>query len=339
MKFIIGLLLVGAVFAVEEDNEQTARDKRQLFLVPQPVTTFGFDTRNRIPQTVFVPSQSPPQKQVFIKEYVQCGQPHIRCEGACASRQQGGIPVVQAEFPWTTLIKSQDQLLCGGSLIDNQYILTTAGCITPTTPNSVAALRVFLGEHMTGTNQDGPVEERNVSVVFRHRDYVPAQRGSAPKFDIALLKLDRPVQFNKKIQPICVDDGKYNWETNQFEGVIAGWGKLSYSNRPVKQTLHKTNVGIYAPMECQNNWAANGISISTDQQVCAGLQNREACSGDNGQALVVKTGSNNWLQLGILSYGLTCSDGPATIYTRASAFRDWIEKVRMSDAEERVVYI
>ena len=66
----------------------------------------------------------------------------------------------------------------------------------------------------------------NYSVVdiFCHPDYKPPAKYN----DIALLKLDRPVEFNEFIRPACL----YTSDTFEFDKTVAtGWGKTDFGKR------------------------------------------------------------------------------------------------------------
>lgn len=57
--------------------------------------------------------------------------------------------------------------------------------------------------------------------IFRHPDYKPPAKYN----DIALLKLDRRVEFNEFIRPACL----YTSNTFEFPKTLAtGWGKKGY---------------------------------------------------------------------------------------------------------------
>jgi len=60
--------------------------------------------------------------------------------------------------------------------------------------------------------------------IFRHPDYKPPAKYN----DIALLKLDRRVEFNEFIRPACL----YTSDTFQVTKTLAtGWGKTEYGKR------------------------------------------------------------------------------------------------------------
>ena len=63
--------------------------------------------------------------------------------------------------------------------------------------------------------------------------------------------------------------------------------------------------------------------ISTWRQICAGGKDAATCKGDGGGPLVNKGNGGRWYLIGIASYGYGCGQ-MATVYTKTSAYRDWI---------------
>lgn len=41
----------------------------------------------------------------------------------------GGLKAKKGQFPWQVLIQMDGQYLCGGSLIDPEWVLTAAHCV------------------------------------------------------------------------------------------------------------------------------------------------------------------------------------------------------------------
>ena len=73
---------------------------------------------------------------------------------------------------------------CGGSVINDQYILTSARCIKDETP---ASIQVLLGEH-DRTRPDG--EQRfDVAKIIVHSGYIY----ETYEYDFALLKLKKTI--------------------------------------------------------------------------------------------------------------------------------------------------
>jgi len=80
------------------------------------------------------------------------------------------------------------------------------------------------GLNLKVTNEGARPKNYLVEEIFRHPDYKPPAKYN----DIALLKLDRPVEFNEFIRPACL----YTSNTFQVNKTVAtGWGKIDYGKR------------------------------------------------------------------------------------------------------------
>ena len=83
---------------------------------------------------------------------------------------------------------------------------------------------VRLGEWDTQTTDEFlPHEDYKVKSIAIH----PAFREGSLWNDVALLKLDRKVEFKPHIDSICLPNAKENYDT--IECVTTGWGKNAYS--------------------------------------------------------------------------------------------------------------
>ena len=61
---------------------------------------------------------------------------------------------------------------------------------------------IRVGEHNTRVSE-GSEAEYQVKKIYEHPDY---NKPSPINNDIAILELDRPIQFNKYVQPVCLPD-------------------------------------------------------------------------------------------------------------------------------------
>jgi len=108
----------------------------------------------------------------------------------------GGIEAKPNSWPWQVFLFTQESS-CGGSLINNEWVLTAAHCVESNASNF--KVRVLLGGHNLSVREIGSIV-LDVSRIIIHEFYDTNELFN----DIALLKLSRPVQFSDKIRPICL---------------------------------------------------------------------------------------------------------------------------------------
>lgn len=110
----------------------------------------------------------------------------------------GGDETAPGEFPWAVSVKLNGQPICGGSLIDKSWILTAAHCVVGYNPKN---LTVRLGAYRIKDISETQTLDLPVGMFIVHKDYSMPRPFSN---DIALLKLDDPVEFTDFIIPICL---------------------------------------------------------------------------------------------------------------------------------------
>lgn len=110
----------------------------------------------------------------------------------------GGDETAPGEFPWTVSVKLNGQPICGGSLIDKSWILTAAHCVVGYNPKN---LTVRLGAYRIKDTSETQTLDLPVAMFIVHKEYSMPRPFSN---DIALLKLDDPVEYTDFIIPICL---------------------------------------------------------------------------------------------------------------------------------------
>ncbi|KAH8311737.1 hypothetical protein KR044_007760 [Drosophila immigrans] len=220
------------------------------------------------------------------------------------------IETAEGEFPWMALLKYETAgrpFLCGGSLITNRFVLTAAHCATA----HVQLIGVRLGEHNLDTEQDclfhdgikiacpPPYEEYGIEEIRIHPKYM---KGSI-SHDIALIKLDKNVEFKSHIGPICLP---INYTLKEFDPDqifnIAGWGKTE-DDRP-SSILLKAEVKHQHRSICRTFYENSPVS---ENHICAVGEGRQAtCLGDSGGPLFYRYRDGyiqRFFQAGVISFG------------------------------------
>ncbi|KAH8354544.1 hypothetical protein KR084_000909, partial [Drosophila pseudotakahashii] len=266
------------------------------------------------------------------------------CGENFGDRVVGGKETGKREFPWMALIEytkpgNVKGHHCGGSLINNRYVLTAAHCVSAI-PSDWQLTGVRLGEWDASTNPDcttGKNGQRDCNepyvdcpVVERipHPQYPGNSRDQLN--DIALLRLRDEVQYNDFISPVCLPT-LVSQRNDIFLGrkvVVAGWGRTETnftSNIKLKAELDPVSTEI-----CNQRYASQRRTITTNQMCAGGEEGVDSCRGDSGGPLMLEDYSNgyaNYYIAGVVSYGPTpCGlKGWPGVYTRVAAYLDWIE--------------
>uniref|UniRef100_A0A8C8WZT0 Coagulation factor IX n=1 Tax=Panthera leo TaxID=9689 RepID=A0A8C8WZT0_PANLE len=237
------------------------------------------------------------------------------------TRIVGGKTAKPGQFPWQVLLKGKIDAFCGGSIINEKWVVTAAHCINPDVKITVVA-----GEHNT-EETEYTEQKRNVIRTILHHSY----NASVNKYshDIALLELDEPLTLNSYVTPICVADREY---TNTFlkfgYGYVSGWGKVFNKGRQAT-ILQYLKVPLVDRATCLRS---TKFTIYNNM-FCAGFHEggKDSCQGDSGGPHVTEVEGINFLT-GIISWGEECAmKGKYGIYTKVSRYVNWIkEKTKLT---------
>ncbi|CAG7835560.1 unnamed protein product [Allacma fusca] len=168
-------------------------------------------------------------------------------------------------------------------------------------------------------------EERNIVQIFKHAEYDDKNITN----DLALLKLEKPVKFDKYIQPICLNK-QDDYSDGTKMAVLAGWGRTSAFGLPSRVLRHGT-MTVWKNEECSKKYellGADDIPKIESTMVCAGSPGVDACQGDSGGPLFMKRDAQgHYEQIGVVSWGIGCGLFPG-VYTRVDKYLDWINTNR-----------
>lgn len=230
----------------------------------------------------------------------------------------GGQNAEQNEWPWVVAIFNSGKQFCGGSLIDSQHILTAAHCVAQFNSWDVARLSVNLGDHNIRQKNEVKHVERKIKRLVRHKGFDMRTLYN----DVAILTLDKPVEFSQTVRSICLPRGRASFEGKI--GTVIGWGSLRESG-PQPSILQKVNIPVWTNAECKARYGPAAPGGIVDHMLCAGRATKDSCTGDSGGPLMVNDGK--WTQVGIVSWGIGCGKGEYPgVYTRVSYFMPWITK-------------
>ena len=259
---------------------------------------------------------------------------HVNANANCGVRPNsnrivGGAKSTPGDWGWTVALHKSDGFFCGATLISNNALLTAAHCFLSSDyktklPNGFKAL---IGVH-NRANMESWVQTRTQAKLFVHEQY--DWQPLIDKNDIALIKFKAPVQFNNyKIFPACMENQNQNFRLEGEEVWITGWGSTFFGPSlyatPAVTEKRQVPIKIWRNSECGKfpDYILNTMICGGDlskTQTGAG-----ACKGDSGGPLSYKK-DNKWYLVGIVSglNGGKC--GNNTIFTRVSAYKNWIAR-------------
>uniref|UniRef100_A0A3Q3AWV8 Prothrombin n=1 Tax=Kryptolebias marmoratus TaxID=37003 RepID=A0A3Q3AWV8_KRYMA len=250
----------------------------------------------------------------------------------------GGDDAEVASAPWQVMLykRSPQELLCGASLISDQWILTAAHCILypPWNKNfTTSDILVRLGKHNRAKFERGTEKIVAIDEIIVHPKYNWRENLNR---DIALLHMRRPITFTNEIHPICLPSKQVarTLMSEGFKGRVTGWGNLKETWNPASRSLPTVLQQIHLPIVDQDICSKSTSVRITDNMFCAGFkpeesQRGDACEGDSGGPFVMKyPAENRWYQIGIVSWGEGCDrDGKYGFYTHLFRMSRWIKKV------------
>nr|XP_033815218.1 acrosin-like isoform X2 [Geotrypetes seraphini] len=242
-----------------------------------------------------------------------------------SSRIVGGIDSLPGAWPWLVSIQkpsfSDYVHLCGGSLLNDKWIVTAAHCFNGQ-ERKAYKFRIVAGANQL-SDLGSQAEILSIRQLIIHRDYNP----ETERNDIALVEMDRPITFNNYIQPACFPDSSIHISEMDW-CYTSGWGVTEEKSNEPADVLQEGRVEIIPLQRCNSSTWYNGAI--GPYNLCAGYEQGgiDSCQGDGGGPLMCKEKTSSlFFVVGITSWGRGCAQALSPgVYTSTQYFHNWILK-------------
>ncbi|XP_065171957.1 chymotrypsin B-like [Atheta coriaria] len=251
---------------------------------------------------------------VFTFALTQNGGPSINQPSTTShGKIINGSEAVQGQFKWQVGINYHEDnknRFDGGALISNQWVLTRAY-----TCKYGYAFEVILGATLRTEPQEGKITRRGIKALY-HPQYE-----ASSQYNVGLLKMNTPVEFNEFIQAIGLPLATDYLEDDSVVQV-SGWGWTGGLPGD-SEKLNFVELNTITNEKCVEYYDKERI---LENVVCAqGDIIQSTCAADLGGALVQYI-DNQWVHVGVASFydDSYCSHGAPSGYVRTSMILDFI---------------
>uniref|UniRef100_A0A672K9S2 Peptidase S1 domain-containing protein n=1 Tax=Sinocyclocheilus grahami TaxID=75366 RepID=A0A672K9S2_SINGR len=164
----------------------------------------------------------------------------------------GGVDASEGSWLWQVSLHTSGCHFCGGSLINNEWVLTVAHCL-PGTQQGVNANEI----------------SRNVTTIIVHPSYDRTTNNN----DIAVLRLSARSGGTNTCKSI--NSHMHLFLTSLIEGCVCFWCSV---NLPAPGILQETMVPVVANDRCNTLLGSGSV---TSNMMCAGLMEggKDTCQG------------------------------------------------------------
>ncbi|XP_057335707.1 trypsin V-B-like [Microplitis mediator] len=235
-----------------------------------------------------------------------------------------GIQDESKGFPFLVAVGQTSPLtnimnyFCGGLLISDKFVLSTADCYWLTNKNltvKVGSSRINFNDNYEEGAQKILIEE-----IIMHPEYDNLSKNN----NIALLKLKNPVTWSDKVKPICLQTKPVDiyMPVDGVNMTAVGWKS--------HQGIAKLQLKLVAKEKCLDNSLVNHLNMNNNNVICVEplkKDNRRElmnnCSNVRGR-FILRSHNNEVYLVGVNIFAIDFCNQPVA-YINIDRYIDWIE--------------
>ncbi|GJQ80509.1 hypothetical protein Trydic_g12400 [Trypoxylus dichotomus] len=218
----------------------------------------------------------------------------------------GGKVAEAGAYPFMVSLRwYPNQHFCGGTIVNNLWVLTAAHCMIRKSTEDVFAV--------VGTNK---LNSGGFSMGVRKVIIHPYFNNTRKSNDIAMIQLRSALKYSDTIAPVILDLALSQSVVNV---TLIGWGYTT-TEGPLSTYLRELSTRTQPHVACTIYWpnVVNADQICTEFPFGKGL-----CKGDSGGPLIH---TESKTQVGVLSFHsfLGCGEILPDVFGRVSSYVHWI---------------
>ncbi|GFQ66642.1 enteropeptidase [Trichonephila clavata] len=238
----------------------------------------------------------------FIDTAKECGLSTADVYGRLRNTEEV-IPLFK--YPWIVAFFRNGEIICTGTLVSQQFVLTAAECVLKTgSEKDKKCQRSILPQDCFYTPEEISIKlvgdrflEKPVKIKFikPHSKFNNARKTN----NIAFVELEQPLKCSPMTSPICLP---FNTKELKFDNklTIAGWGSHAMNGyyeyyQDEYQTLREGDIVKIDTSKCNNSRELNS------QYLCAFGKGQSVCHGDVGGSAFARSGKN-YYAIGMVSH-------------------------------------
>ncbi|CAL3972269.1 hypothetical protein PZA11_004570 [Diplocarpon coronariae] len=227
------------------------------------------------------------------------------------SKIVGGSDAAPNQFPFQAALLHDDQLFCGGVLLNSNTILTAAHC-SEKYKESEVWVRLGSNFYHTGGILVG------VSKIIANPDF----NMDTINRDIALWTLITPVTESDSIKFAILPEQGSDPPVDEVT-IVSGWGSIKAEDITIPNALQFADIKIVDRVDCNAKYQGAKMPTVTTDMFCATESDRGACKGDSGGPLIIdRTG----VLIGLVSWTGGCASEFPAVFTRIGNLIYWINQ-------------
>ena len=217
-------------------------------------------------------------------------------------------------------------LVCSGSLLNDQWVLTSASCVCSAKNNNDLVVRS--GKAHTCSVSESKETEHSIKDIYCYSNF----RSTDLDFDLALIKLNTTNVTKElhNIRPVCIQRGRVREQVRPNDQVIYfGWGNIA-SATPDHAILNKSISTVVNKRRCKSSFLKE---IIANTFFCTMTNTFDACAGNIGSGVVAISVHNNkpLLLRGVISKSTNECGQPGSFIANSEVqsknIQKWIQKI------------